>query len=197
MFHFKKSILIMIALGIILISVFNYSGSVSGNISMKENVSGEFCNYNISSSDYVSISFISYGYSATASIYNPFFQENVKNTSAYIVQDFALLKRVSNGSYVPVSQIYLNMTGISICSTELNLTPGSYKLEMSMIFDFTNISKLVYFTKESNLHSYVVLRLGFPAVLFYLSAFDVSGLMLLIAMAYVWHRRDLKHDIFK
>ena len=186
MFHFKKSILIMIALGIILMSAFSYSGTVYGNISRKENVSGEFCNYNISASNYVSISFISYGYSATASIYNPFFQDKVKNTSAYIVQDFALLKRVSNGSYVPVSQICLNMTGIPI-----------YRLEMSMIFDFTNISKLVNFTKESNLHGYVVLRLGFPAVLFYLSVFDVSGLMLLIAMAYVWHRRDMKHDIFK
>lgn len=197
MFHFKKSILIMITLGIILISVFNYSGPVNGSISKEENVCNSFCNYDINGSNYVSISFISYGYSATASVFNPMSSENFNNTSAYVVQDLGLLKMSSNESFVPVSYIYLNMTGTSICNIKLNMTPGSYRLEFSMILDYTNLSKFVNATQEENVHGYVILRLGFPALLFYLSAFDISGLTLFVVMGYIWYRRDMKEHIFK
>jgi hypothetical protein len=194
-FHFKKIILIFIALGIVITATWSYGGFMQGNSSFKESASNEFCNYTLSNSQFSSRCFTSYGYSASVCIYSPFSSDKAGENYTYVFQDFTILKDSGNNSWSSFCSVHLNLTNETISEAILHITPGKYKMEFAIVLDYTNFSKLVNATPTPENQGCVVLNTGFPTLLFSLAIIDLVALSTFIILGYIWFRSDLKQEI--
>lgn len=193
-FHFKKLILIFIAIGIIILSTWSSTTTTSGSVSVHEPVCSEYYNSTLQNSQFSTFTFTSFGYSATLTSFSTFGTPNVSHNYSYVIQDFTILKQTGEHSWKSYCSFSLNMSCSLIQGKEIHISPGSYKVEAGLILDYTNFSNLVNSSSKLGF-SDVVLQVGFPYVLFYFAIIDLSAIVTLSVFGYIGYRNDLKSEL--